>query len=100
MTQSSTDFLPQVEKIVPNTEEKTTTETPKETIHVDDSATAVEVEIKDEVPKVEKETENTETAPVKEEKPVEIPVAVEEKEVKPAAEAPAEEEKDVEVKTV
>uniref|UniRef100_A0A1J3ERA9 Uncharacterized protein n=1 Tax=Noccaea caerulescens TaxID=107243 RepID=A0A1J3ERA9_NOCCA len=87
----------EVEKIVPNTEEKTTTETPKETINVDDSATAVEVEIKDEeLPKVEKEIENTETAPVKKEIPVEIPAAVEEKNVKPSAE----EEKDVEVKTV
>ncbi|KAF8047671.1 hypothetical protein N665_2883s0002 [Sinapis alba] len=93
----------EVVKTVPNTEEKTTTteattiETPKETIHADDSATAVEVEIKEdeEAPKVEKETEKTETAPVKEEKPVETPAAVEEKDVKPAAE----DEKTVEVKT-
>lgn len=97
-------FLLQNEKIVPNTEEKTTTEpttkTPKETVHTDDSATAVEVEIEEAVPKVEKEIEKTETDPVKEEKPVETPAAVEEKDVKPAAEAPAEGEKGVEVKTV
>ncbi|KAF8108664.1 hypothetical protein N665_0105s0017 [Sinapis alba] len=88
----------EVEKTVPNTEEKTMTEMPKETVHTtDDSATAIEVEIKEEeeVPKVEKETEKTETAPVKEEKPVEIPAAAEEKDVKPAAE----EETTVEVKT-
>lgn len=86
-----------------NTEEKTTTdepttETPKETVHTDDSATVVEVEIKEgeeEVPKVGKETEKTEIAPVPEEKPVDIPAAVEEKDVKPA-----EEEKAVEVQTV
>lgn len=91
MTQSSTNFLLQVEKIVSNTEEKTSTETPKETVYADDSATTVEVEIKgEEVPKVEKETERTEIAPVKEEKPVEIPVAVE-KAAKPATETPAEE---------
>ncbi|KAF8046119.1 hypothetical protein N665_4017s0002 [Sinapis alba] len=93
----------EVAKTVPNTEEKTTTteattiETLKETIHADDSTTAVEVEIKEdeEAPKVEKETEKNETAPVKEEKPVETPAAVEEKDVKPAAE----EEKTLEVKT-
>ncbi|XP_018468812.1 plasma membrane-associated cation-binding protein 2 [Raphanus sativus] len=89
----------EVEKTVPNTEEKTMTEMPKETVHTttDDSVTAVEVEIKEdeEVPKVEKETETTETAPVKDKKPVEIPAAAEEKDVKPAAE----EEKTVEVKT-
>ncbi|KAG2312177.1 hypothetical protein Bca52824_023734 [Brassica carinata] len=88
----------EVEKTLPNTEEKTMTEMPKETVHTtDDSVTAVEVEIKEEeeVPKVEKEAEKTETAPVKEEKPVENPAAVEEKDVKPAAE----EKKTVEVKT-
>ncbi|CAH8310867.1 unnamed protein product [Eruca vesicaria subsp. sativa] len=87
----------EVEKTVPNTEEKTMTEMPKETVHTtDDSVTAVEVEIKEEeVPKVEKETEKNETVPVKEEKPVEIPAAVEEKAVKPAAQ----EEKTLEVKT-
>ncbi|CAH2071495.1 unnamed protein product [Thlaspi arvense] len=81
----------EVEKIVQNTEDKTTTqptiETSKETLHADDdSTTAVEVEIKEE----------TETAPVKEDKPVEVPAAVEEKDVKSAAE----EEKTVEVQTV
>ncbi|EFH51042.1 hypothetical protein ARALYDRAFT_490059, partial [Arabidopsis lyrata subsp. lyrata] len=78
------DFLLQVEKIVSNTEEKTSTETPKEIVYADDSATAVEVEIKgEEVLKVENETEETEIAPVKEEKPVEIPAAMEEKDAKP-----------------
>ncbi|CAL9232938.1 unnamed protein product, partial [Arabidopsis halleri] len=98
---SSIDFLPQVEKIVSNTEEKTSIETPKETVYADDSATAVEVEIKgEEVAKVETETEKTETAPVKEEKPVEIPAAVEEKDAKPATETPVEEEKPVDGKAV
>lgn len=84
MTQSSIDFFPQVEKIVSNTEEKTTTETPKKTVHADDSATVVEVEIKgEEVPNVENETEKTEIAPVKEEKPVVITAVVEEKDGKP-----------------
>ncbi|KAJ0250240.1 hypothetical protein HA466_0144120 [Hirschfeldia incana] len=64
----------EAEKIVSNTEEKTTSETPKETVHADGS----------------------ETAPVKDEKPVEIPAAVGEKDVKPTAE----EEKTGEVKTV
>ncbi|CAH8273115.1 unnamed protein product [Arabidopsis lyrata] len=74
----------EVEKIVSNTEEKTSTETPKEIVYADDSATAVEVEIKgEEVLKVENETEETEIAPVKEEKPVEIPAAMEEKDAKP-----------------
>ncbi|CAN6980418.1 hypothetical protein Bca4012_003208 [Brassica carinata] len=67
------DFLPQAEKIVPNTIEEATTETPKETVQADGS----------------------ETAPVKDEKQVEVPVAVGEKDVKPTAE----EEKTGEVKT-
>ncbi|CAH8297021.1 unnamed protein product [Eruca vesicaria subsp. sativa] len=64
----------EAEKIVPNTEEKTTNETPNETIQADGS----------------------ETAPVKDEKPVEVPAAVGEKDFKPTAE----EEKTSEVKTV
>ncbi|KAG7557570.1 hypothetical protein ISN44_As11g035370 [Arabidopsis suecica] len=80
----------EVEKIVSNTEETTSTETPKETVHAD---IAVEVEIKgEEVPKVEKETEKTEIASVKEKKPVETPAAVEEIDAKPSAETPAEKE--------
>ncbi|CAE6135191.1 unnamed protein product [Arabidopsis arenosa] len=76
----------EVEKIVSNTEETTSNETPKETVYADDSATAVEVEIKgEEVAKVEKETDKIELAPVKEEKAVEISAVVEEKDAKPAA---------------
>ncbi|AEE83151.1 hypothetical protein AT4G12580 [Arabidopsis thaliana] len=91
----------EVEKIVSNTEEKTTTETPKKTVHADDSATVVEVEIKgEEVPNVENETEKTEIAPVKEEKPVVITAVVEEKDGKPAVKSPTKEEKPVDGKAV
>ncbi|VYS62434.1 unnamed protein product [Arabidopsis thaliana] len=91
----------EVEKIVSNTEEKTTTETPKKTVHGDDSATVIEVEIKgEEVPKVDNETEKTEIAPVKEEKPVVITAVVGEKDAKPAVESPAKEKKPVDGKAV